>query len=46
MKEKILTAIRNIAWFFAGMSVIMTDEDDPEMWDNPRKRERIRKEWH
>lgn len=39
--------IKEIWWqlktFIEGMSVVLTYEDDPEMWDNPRKRERIRR---
>jgi hypothetical protein len=41
---KVLTEIWwQIVWFFEGLSVALTYEDDPEMWDNPRKRERIRR---
>ena len=32
-----------IVWFFEGLSMALTYEDDPELWDNPRKRERIRR---
>ena len=32
-----------IVWFFEGMCMALTYEDDPELWDNPRKRERIRR---
>lgn len=34
----------NIVWFFKGL-VVITYEDDAELWDRPRKRERIRKKW-
>ena len=29
--------------FFEGLSVVYTYEDDPELWDAPRKRARIRR---
>lgn len=29
--------------FFEGLAVVYTYEDDPELWDNPRKRARIRR---
>ena len=32
-----------IVWFFEGICVVLTYEDDPELWDNPRKKERIRR---
>ncbi len=32
-----------IVWFFEGLSVVYTYEEDPELWDNPRKKERIRR---
>ena len=35
----------NIVWFFKGLSVALTYEDDAELWDSPRKRERIRRKW-
>lgn len=35
----------NIVWFFKGLSVALTYEDDAELWDRPRKRERIRRRW-
>lgn len=35
----------NIVWFFKGLSVVITCEDDAELWDSPRKRERIRRRW-
>ena len=35
----------NIVWFFKGLSVVLTYEDDAELWDSPRKRERIRRRW-
>lgn len=42
-----MKAVREIWWqiktFIEGMIVVLTYEDDPEMWDNPRKRERIRR---
>jgi hypothetical protein len=36
--------LENIKWFFKGL-VVITYEDDAELWDNPRKRERIRRRW-
>lgn len=42
-----MKAVREIWWqiktFIEGMIVVLTYEDDPELWDNPRKRERIRR---
>ena len=42
-----MKGIKEIWWqvktFFEGLSVVYTYEDDPELWDNPRKRERIRR---
>ena len=35
--------LENIVWFFKGLSVVLTYEDDAELWDSPRKRERIRR---
>lgn len=35
----------NIVWFFKGLAVVITYEDDAELWDRPRKRERIRRRW-
>ena len=32
-----------IVWFFEGLCMALTYEDDPELWDNPRKKERIRR---
>lgn len=29
--------------FFEGLAVVYTYEDDPELWDAPRKRARIRR---
>lgn len=37
--------LKNIVWFFKGLSVVLTYEDDAELWDSPRKRERIRRRW-
>lgn len=37
--------LENIVWFFKGLSVVLTYEDDAELWDSPRKRERIRRRW-
>lgn len=42
-----MKVLREIWWqiktFIEGMIVVLTYEDDHEMWDNPRKRERIRR---
>lgn len=42
-----MKVLREIWWqiktFIEGMIVVLTYEDDPELWDNPRKRERIRR---
>lgn len=42
-----MKAVREIWWqiktFIEGMIVVLTYEDDPELWDYPRKRERIRR---
>lgn len=32
-----------ITYIFGGLAVVFSFEDDPELWDNPRKRERIRR---
>lgn len=35
-----------LIYFFGGLPIIYAvDEDDPELWDNPRKKERIRRKW-
>lgn len=42
-----MKVLREIWWqiktFIEGMIVVLTYEDDSELWDNPRKRERIRR---
>ena len=42
-----MKGIREIWWqvktFFEGLAVVFTYEEDPELWDNPCKRERIRR---
>ena len=42
-----MKVLREIWWqiktFIEGMIVVLTYEDDPELWDTPRKRERIRR---
>lgn len=42
-----MKVLREIWWqiktFIEGMIVVLTYEDDPELWDNTRKRERIRR---
>lgn len=42
-----MKVLKEIWWqiktFIEGMIVVLTYEDDPELWDNPRKRERIRR---
>lgn len=45
---KVLKEIWCQAWwqvktFFEGLAVVYTYEDDPELWDAPRKRARIRR---
>jgi hypothetical protein len=37
--------LENIKWFFGGLAVVLAFDEDPELWDNPRKRERIRRRW-
>jgi hypothetical protein len=33
-----------LIYFFGGLPIIFAvDEDDPELWDNPRKKARIRR---
>lgn len=33
-----------LIYFFRGLPIIFAiDEDDPELWDNPRKKARIRR---
>ena len=35
-----------LIYFFGGLPIIFAvDEDDPELWDNPRKKARIRRKW-
>lgn len=35
-----------LIYFFGGLPIIYAvDEDDPELWDNPRKKARIRRKW-
>lgn len=35
-----------IKYVFEGLIVVMAVEEyDPELWDNPRKKERIRRKW-
>lgn len=35
-----------LIYFFCGLPIIYApDEDDPELWGNPRKKERIRRKW-
>lgn len=43
MKEIMKEIWWQIVWFFEGLSVIYTYEEDPELWDCPNKRERIRR---
>ena len=42
-----MKVLREIWWqiktFIEGMIVVLTYEDDPELWENPRKQERIRR---
>ena len=42
MKAFLKNMIENITYIIGGISVCM-EEDDPELWDNPRKKERIRR---
>lgn len=37
--------INRIVEFFGGLAVVLAFDDDPELWDAPRKRERIRRRW-
>ena len=35
-----------LIYFFGGLPIIYAvDEDDPELWDNPKKKARIRRKW-
>ena len=35
-----------LIYFFGGLPIIYAvDEDDPELWENPRKKARIRRKW-
>ena len=35
-----------ILYLICGIPVVFAvDEDDPELWDNPRKKARIRRKW-
>ena len=45
MKKLYDVLIEPIVWFFVGLTVIYTPEEDPELWDNPRKKARIRRRW-
>lgn len=42
-----MKGLKEIWWqvktFFEGLAVVYTYEDDPELWDAPAKRERIRR---
>ena len=33
----------SIRYIFEGMVIALSDEEDPELWDNPRKKARIRR---
>ncbi len=35
----------SIGEFFKGLAVVLTYEDDPELWDDPGKRARVRRRW-
>ena len=37
--------LENIKWFFGGLAVVLAFDEDPELWDRPRTRERIRRRW-
>lgn len=37
--------LENIKWFFGGLAVVLAFDEDPELWDGPRKKARIRKKW-
>ena len=50
MREKAIEKIKDffdlLIYFFQGLPIIFaTDEDDSELWGNPRKKERIRRKW-
>ena len=35
-----------LLYLICGITVVLAvDEDDPELWDNPRKKARIRRKW-
>ena len=35
-----------LIYFVGGLPIIYAvDEDDPELWENPRKKARIRRKW-
>ncbi len=40
---KVKETWEKIVWFIKGMAVVMSFEEDPELWDNPRKKARIRR---
>lgn len=33
----------SIRYIFEGMAIALSGEEDPELWDNPRKKARIRR---
>lgn len=35
--------LENIKWFFGGLAVVLAFDEEPELWDNPRKKARIRR---
>ena len=37
--------INRLVDFFGGLAVVLAFDEDPELWDAPRKRERIRRRW-
>lgn len=43
LKEIWRQARWQVKTFFEGLAVVYTYEDDPELWDAPAKRERIRR---
>lgn len=33
----------SVRYIFDGLVIALSDEEDPELWDNPRKKARIRR---
>ena len=46
MRKKMRDFLDFLIYLFCGLPIIYApDEDDPELWDNPRKKARIRRKW-